>query len=107
MSIDALYAFTNCEIGISPNACVIIDNKPHFLTVLDILKFSTQQTKDLLGQELEIKKNELEEKWHFSSLEKIFIQERIYREMEECESWEEVLAVVTKGFAPLCENPYQ
>lgn len=105
MSIDALYAFTNCEISISPNACIIIDNKPHFLTVIDILQYATDRTKYLLGRELEIRKNELEEKWHFSSLEKIFIQERIYRDMEECESWEEVLEAVEKGLLQYVETP--
>lgn len=94
---DALYAFTNCEVSISPNACVIIDEKPHFLRVEDILKFSTEHTKDLLRQELEIRKHELEEKLHFASLEKIFIQERIYRDIEECETWEAVLETIEAG----------
>lgn len=94
VTMDALYAFTNCEISISPNACVIIDDKPHFLTVDKILEICTARTKDLLRQELEIKLNELEEKWHFASLEKIFIQERIYRQIEECETWEAVLEVI-------------
>ncbi len=105
VSIDALYAFTNCEVSISPNACVIVDNKPHFLSVVDILKHSTEQTKRLLGRELEIRKNDLEEKWHFSSLEKIFIQERIYRDIEECESWEEVLKAVTIGLHKFVKTP--
>jgi topoisomerase-4 subunit A len=105
IAIDALYAFTSCEVSISPNACVIIDNKPHFLSVLDLLHFSTQQTKDLLGMELELKKKELEEKWHFASLEKIFIQERIYRDMEECESWEEVLHAVLLGLHKYVKTP--
>ena len=105
MSIDALYAFTNCEISISPNACIIIDNKPHFLTVNDILELSTKQTRALLGQELEIKLQELEAKWHFSSLEKIFIEERIYRDIEECESWEAVLIAVEKGLLNYVKTP--
>ena len=67
ITMDALYAFTNCEISISPNACVIIDNKPHFLTVEELLRISTLQTKSLLKQELEIRKGELEEKWHHAS----------------------------------------
>lgn len=96
VTIDALYAFTNCEVSISPNACVIIDDKPHFLSVNDILKVCTERTKALLKLELEIKLSELQEKWHFASLEKIFIQNRIYREIEECESWEEVLKVIAK-----------
>lgn len=78
-TIDALYAFTDCEINISPNCCVIEDNKPRFLTVSDVLRHSTEQTKDLLRQELEIRKNELLEQLHFASLEKIFIEERIYK----------------------------
>lgn len=96
VTMDALYAFTNCEVSISPNACVIIDDKPHFLSVNDILKVCTQRTKALLKLELEIKLSELQEKWHFASLEKIFIQNRIYREIEECESWEAVLKVIAK-----------
>jgi len=96
VTMDALYAFTNCEVSISPNACVIIDDKPHFLSVNDILKVCTERTKALLKLELEIKLSELQEKWHFASLEKIFIQNRIYREIEECESWEEVLKVIAK-----------
>lgn len=81
-TIDALYAFTDCEISISPNCCIIEDNKPHFLTVSDVLKDSTANTLDLLRLELEIEKKELEESLHFSSLEKIFIQERIYKDKE-------------------------
>jgi topoisomerase-4 subunit A len=77
-TIDALYAFTNCEVSISPNACVIIKNKPVFLSVNEILRINTRNTVELLRKELEIRKHELEEKWHFSSLEKIFIEERIY-----------------------------
>ena len=79
-TIDALYAFTDCEINISPNCCVIEDNKPQFLTVSDVLRHSTDRTKDLLRQELEIRKNELLEQLHFLSLEKIFIEERIYKD---------------------------
>lgn len=105
VTIDALYAFTNCEISISPNACVIIDNKPHFLTVSEILRTCTENTKELLRRELEIKKGELEEKWHFASLEKIFIENRIYRDIEECESWEEVLVAIHKGLAKYVATP--
>ena len=79
-TIDALYAFTDCEISISPNCCVIEDNKPQFLTVSDVLRHSTERTKDLIRQELEIRKNELLEQYHFYSLEKIFIEERIYKD---------------------------
>lgn len=96
VTIDALYAFTNCEVSISPNACVIIDDKPHFMKVSELLKVCTENTKDLLRLELEIKKKELEEKLHFSSLEKIFIQNRIYREIEECETWEAVIETIDR-----------
>ena len=105
VTMDALYAFTNCEISISPNACIIIDDKPYFLTVEEILEINTQNTKDLLQQELEIKKGELEEKWHFACLEKIFIQNKIYRDIEECESWEEVLKAVETGLRKYVSTP--
>ncbi len=105
LTIDALYAFTHCEVSISPNACVIIDNKPHFMTVQEILRISTEQTKDLLRQELEIKKGELEEKWHMSSLEKIFIEKRIYRDIEECETWESVLETIDIGLKKYVATP--
>ena len=105
ITMDALYAFTNCEISISPNACIIIDDKPYFLTVEEILEINTHDTKGLLKQELEIKQGELEEKWHFASLEKIFIQNRIYREIEECESWEEVLETVEAGLRKFVSTP--
>ncbi|TAE93031.1 MAG: DNA gyrase/topoisomerase IV subunit A, partial [Runella slithyformis] len=89
VSIDGLYAFTECEASISPNACVIIDDKPHFLPVEELLRISTFNTKEFLRMELEIKLSELKEKLLFSSLEKIFIENRIYRDIEECETWEE------------------
>lgn len=100
IAMDALYAFTDCEISISPNACVIVADKPKFITVNEILKYNTQQTVDLLKQELQIRKNELMEKILFSSLEKIFIENRIYRNIEECESWEEVISTIDKGLKP-------
>ncbi|MDP3929176.1 MAG: DNA gyrase/topoisomerase IV subunit A, partial [Bacteroidota bacterium] len=96
-TIDALYAFTDCEVSISPNACVIVDDKPVFIGVEELLKLSTEKTKDLLRQELEIKRAELEEQWHYSSIEKIFIENRIYRDIEECESFEEVIDTIWKG----------
>jgi len=100
-TIDALYAFTDCELSISPNACVITDeNKPAFIGVSDILRHNTDQTVRLLKSELEIRKAELEEEWHFSSLEKIFIEKRIYRDIEECETWEAVLTAIDKGLKP-------
>ncbi len=104
-TIDALYAFTNCEVSISPNACVIVDNKPMFLAVSDILEISTEQTKQLLKMELEIKKRELEEKWHMSSLEKIFIEKRIYRDIEECETWEDVIIAIDLGLKKYISTP--
>ena len=99
-AIDALYAFTDCEVGISPNACAIIEEKPHFMGVDEMLRASTDRTRMLLGRELEIKLHELREKWHFSSLEKIFIEERIYRDIEECETWEAVLEAIDAGLEP-------
>ncbi|MEI7912157.1 MAG: DNA gyrase/topoisomerase IV subunit A, partial [Verrucomicrobiota bacterium] len=99
-SRDALYAFTDCELSISPNSCVIAEGKPQFLGVSEILRRTTYQTRDLLKRELEIKLGELDEKWHFSSLEKIFIEKRIYRDIEECETWEAVLKAIDDGLAP-------
>ncbi len=105
VSLDALYAFTNCEVSISPNAVVIIDNKPVFTSVEDLLITSTENTKDLLRQELEIKKHELEEKWHGVSLEKIFIENRVYRDIEEAESFEEVIKIIDKGLRKYVATP--
>ncbi len=99
-TIDALYAFTNCEISISPNACVISENKPLFTGVSDLLRRSTLRTRNLLELELTIQLKELEEQWHFSSLEKIFIEKRIYRDIEECETWEAVILAIQKGLKP-------
>ncbi|MFN7592994.1 MAG: DNA gyrase subunit A, partial [Bacteroidota bacterium] len=99
ITIDALYAFTDCEISISPNCCVIVDKKPQFIGVTDLLKVNTDNTQALLKQELEIKLNELEEEWHYSSLEKIFIEKRIYRDIEECETWEAVIQAIDKGLS--------
>lgn len=99
-TIDALYAFTDCEISISPNACVIIEDKPHFVSVSDLLKQSVKDTRDLLLRELQIRLRELEEDWHFSSLEKIFIEKRIYRDIEEESTWEGVLGAIDKGLKP-------
>ena len=99
-AIDALYAFTDCEISISPNACVIIDDKPHFVGAKQLLKHSVDHTKDLLLKELQIKLGELENDWHYSSLEKIFIEKRIYRDIEEETTWEGVLEAIDKGLKP-------
>ena len=101
ITIDALYAFTDCELSISPNACVIVDQKPRFLGVQELLKISVDKTKDLLKRELEIKLAELEEKWHFTSLEKIFFEEKIYKELEKKhETWDKVIEAIDKAFNP-------
>lgn len=101
ITIDALYKFTDCEISISPNACVIVDMKPQFLGVHDLLKLSTDKTKDLLEQELKIKLGELQEKWHYTSLEKIFFEEKIYKELEKKhETWDKVIDAIDKAFVP-------
>ncbi|MCB9074706.1 MAG: DNA gyrase/topoisomerase IV subunit A [Chitinophagales bacterium] len=100
VAIDALYAFTDCELSISPNTCVIIDEKPHFTDVSTALKISTDTTVQLLKRELEILLGELQDKWHFSSLEKIFIENRIYRDIEEEETWEGVISAIDKGLDP-------
>ena len=97
---DALYAFTDSELTLSPNACVIYDGKPVFMGVSEILRRTTHHARDLLKLELEIKLAELAEKWHFSSLEKIFIENRIYRDIEECETWEAVLKAIDDGLKP-------
>lgn len=107
ITIDALYAFTDCETSISPNACVIIEDKPHFVSVNEILQVCTNQTVELLRQELEIRKGELLEKILFSSLEKIFIENRIYRDIEECETWESVLETIDKGLDPFKKEFYR
>lgn len=101
ITIDALYAFTDCEVSISPNACVIVDNKPRFLGVPELLKISADNTKNLLKRELEIKLGELQEKWHYTSLEKIFFEEKIYKELEKKhETWDKVLEAIDKAFVP-------
>ena len=105
VAIGALYAFTDCEVSISPNACIIIDEKPHFITVEEMLQINTEQTKALLGLELEIRKRELEEKLHFANLEKIFIEKRIYRDIEEAETWEAVLEAIDKGLRQYIITP--
>lgn len=99
-TIDALYAFTSCESSISPLGCIIEDNKPIFMGVSEMLRRSTDSTVELLKAELEIQLSELEEQWHFASLERIFIENRIYREIEEEETWEGVIAAIDKGLKP-------
>ena len=99
-TIDALYAFTDCELSISPNSCVIRDDRPEFLAVSELLKVSVDHTLGLLKAELQIRLNELQEAWHLSSLEKIFIEKKIYRKIEECETWEAVIEAIDKGLGP-------
>jgi topoisomerase-4 subunit A len=101
ITIDALYAFTDCEVSISPNACVIVKDKPQFLGVKELLQIATDNTKDLLLKELQIKLAELQEKWHYTSLEKIFFEEKIYKELEKKhETWDKVLSAIDKAFDP-------
>ena len=100
MAINALYAFTDCELSISPLACIIEADRPSFMGVSEILKASTFHTLGLLRRELEIQLDELENKWHYSSLEKIFIENRIYRDIEECETWEAVIETIDRGLDP-------
>jgi len=101
ITIDALYAFTDCEVSISPNACVIVNDKPQFLGVSQLLKIATDNTKELLRKELEIKLGELQEKWHYTSLEKIFFEEKIYKELEKKhETWDKVIEAIDKAFVP-------
>jgi topoisomerase-4 subunit A len=105
ITIDALYAFTDCEVSISPNICVIVDQKPLFLGASDLLRLSTDRTKHLLQRELEIKLGELEDKWHYTSLEKIFFEEKIYKELEQKhEDWETVLQAIEKAFKPFVKK---
>lgn len=101
ITIDALYAFTDCEVSISPNACVIVKDKPQFLGVKELLQIATDNTKDLLLKELQIKLAELQEKWHYTSLEKIFFEEKIYKELEKKhETWDKVLMAIDTAFNP-------
>ena len=99
-TIDALYAFTSCENSVSPLGCIIIENKPHFIGVSEMLKISTDNTVLLLKKELEVELSELENQWHYASLERIFIENRIYRDIEEVESWEGVLQAIEAGLQP-------
>lgn len=103
-TIDALFAFTACETSISPLGCVIENNKPNFIGVSEMLRRSTDHTLDLLRAELEVRQDELEAQWHFASLERIFIEKRIYRDIEEVETWEGVLAAIHSGLTPHMVN---
>ena len=103
-SLPGLYAFTDCEVSLAPNACIIKDNHPQFLSVNDLVKSAAELTRDTLRRELEIKLGELQEKWHFASLEKIFIEKRIYRDIEKEETWEGVISAVDKGLKPYVKS---
>jgi len=100
MTIDALYSFTNCEISVSPNCCVIVNNKPEFITVNELLKISTENTLRFLKLELNYKLKVLKEKWHILSLEKVFIESRIYRDIEECDTWDLIINTIFKKLEP-------
>ena len=105
ITIDALYKFTDCEVSISPNTCVIIDQKPHFVSVNELLKTSVDNTKALLQKELEIRLSELQDKWHYTSLEKIFFEEKIYKELEKKhETWDKVIQAIDKAFTPFIKQ---
>lgn len=106
-TIEALYAFTDCELSISPNAVVIIDKKPVFITVDELLKISTNNTVELLKREQEIRKRELQESILFTSLEKLFIEKRIYRNIENAETWEEIIETIDKGLKPYKKQFYR
>jgi topoisomerase-4 subunit A len=103
-TIDALFAFTDCEVSIAPNACVIENDKPRFVGVNELLKVSTRNTLRLLELELKIKQAELQEQWHFASLERIFIEKKVYRKIEEAETWEEVISFIDKGLKPYVKD---
>ena len=103
-TIDALYAFTDCQSSISPNACVILDDKPHFLSVKDILRYNTQNTTNLLKKELEIELSELEEKWHWVSLERIFIENEIYEHIKKCTTDESINQTIDEGLKPFVKS---
>jgi topoisomerase-4 subunit A len=105
ITIDALYKFTDCEVSISPNTCVIINNKPHFVSVQELLRISADNTKNLLQKELEIKLGELQDKWHYTSLEKIFFEEKIYKELEKKhDTWDKVIEAIGKAFVPFTKQ---
>ena len=103
-TIDALYSFTDCELSLSPLSCVIYEEKPQFLGVSEILQLSTSNTLNLLKKELEIKLQENEEKWHFASLERIFIENRVYHQIEEIEQWDSVISTIHAGIKPYISN---
>ena len=102
-----MYSFTDCELAISPLGCVIDSDTPRFMGVSEMLQVSTHKTLELLKKELEINLKELQEKWHFSSLEKIFIENRIYRDIEECETWESVIQAIYNGLEPFTKHLFK
>lgn len=104
---QALYAFSDCEVSISPNACVILDNKPNFMGVSEIVRWSAQRTREVLGMELELQLGELRQSHYFASLERIFIEQRIYRDIEDCESWKQVLKAIFDGLQPFIKDLYR
>ncbi|TCJ12565.1 DNA gyrase/topoisomerase IV subunit A [Flaviaesturariibacter flavus] len=105
ITIDALYKFTDCEVSVATNACVIVDQKPVFIGVHELLRLSVDRTKDLLQKELEIRLGELQEKWHYTSLEKIFFEEKIYKELEKKhDTWELVIKAIDKAFQPFAKH---
>ncbi|MGV3656896.1 MAG: DNA gyrase/topoisomerase IV subunit A, partial [Chitinophagaceae bacterium] len=105
ITIDALYKFTDCEVSIAPNACVIVDNKPRFISVHELLTISADNTKNLLQKELQIRLHELQEKWHYTSLERIFFEEKIYKELErKLDSWDKVIEAIGKAFQPFLKQ---
>ena len=103
-TIDALYRFTDCEMSISPLACVINDNQPVFNGVSDLLQISTEHTVKILTDELKVSLKELQDKWHFSSLERVFIENRIYHSIEELESWDEIISTIHNELKPFCSH---
>jgi topoisomerase-4 subunit A len=105
ITIDALYAFTDCEVSIAPNACVIVEQKPLFLSTSELLRISTDRTRELLNKELQIRLGELEDKWHYASLEKIFFEEKIYKELEKKHAtWDKVIEAIAKAFEPFIKK---
>jgi len=106
MTIDALYSFTNCEISVSPNCCVIVNNKPEFITVNELLRISTENTLKFLKLELIYKLKVLKEKWHILSLEKVFIENKIYRDIEDCDTWNLIISTILRKLKPF-ENIFE
>jgi len=104
VTIDALYAFTNCEVSVSPNCCIIVDNKPEFISVNELLKISTKKTVHLLKKDLEYNLFTLDKQWHKLTLEKIFIENKIYRDIEDCETWDSIINVISSRIEPFKQD---